>query len=356
MFDSMSNDSSARDGYNHVITNFILRKLRQEGGLPTPDAGHRGANMKSNYMLLIVIIVTVSVILAIVLPKYNRDLSAARATVDAIGSQVFSSSFGDIEYLLEGEGPVVLVSHGVTGGIDQGKWITSTLGGGCRYLYVSRFGYLQSAMPDVPSPAKQAAAYVELLDHLGIDSVFVIGNSAGGTSLYHFAHDYPGRCRGMILQSSVVPGDTKPLPPRFLMKAVFGSDFIYWSSVRLFGKSMSAMFIPKEVFNSLSEGERKTMISSLYLSSLPVSSRTTGILFDMYVSNLAIDETFPFEEISVPTLVVHAKDDPAPPYSGAVMVSERIPGCRLVSVETGGHLLIGHEEEIRAAVSEFIGR
>ena len=41
-----------------------------------------------------------------------------------------------MEYLLEDEGPVVLVSHGVTGGIDQGKWITSTLGGGCRYLYV----------------------------------------------------------------------------------------------------------------------------------------------------------------------------------------------------------------------------
>ena len=74
------------------------------------------------------------------------------------------------------------------------------------------------------------------------------------------------RQRGMIQQSSVVPGDTKPLPPRFLMKAVFGSDFIYWSSVSLFGKSMSAMFILEEVFNSLSEGERKAMISSLYLA------------------------------------------------------------------------------------------
>jgi pimeloyl-ACP methyl ester carboxylesterase len=307
-------------------------------------------------MLLIIIFVIVSLLLAIVIPKYSRDLSAAKAAVDRIGSQVFNSSFGDMEYLLEGEGPVVLVSHGITGGIDQGKWITSTLGGGCRYLYVSRFGYLRTAMPEDPSPAKQAAAYVELLDHLGIDSVFVIGNSAGGTSLYHFAHDYPGRCRGMILQSSVVPGDTKPLPPRFVMQAVFGSDSIYWSSVRLFGTSMSRMFIPKEVIMSMSEEERKTMISRIYLSSLPISARTKGILFDMYVSNIAIDETFPFEEISVPSLVIHAKDDPAPPYSGAVLVSERIPGCRLVSVESGGHLMIGHEEEIRDAVREFVGQ
>ncbi len=307
-------------------------------------------------MLLLVILVIAAGLLVVAISRYSRDLSAAKAAMDHIGSQTFNSSFGDIEYLLEGEGPVVLVSHGVTGGIDQGKWITSTLGGGCRYLYVSRFGYMRSAMPADPSPAKQAAAYVELLDHLKIDSVFVIGNSAGGTSLYHFAHDYPGRCRGMILQSSVVPGNTKSLPPRFIMKAVFGSDFIYWTSVRLFGKSMSRMFIPKEVFMSLTEDEQKKLISNIYLSALPISVRTKGILFDMYVSNLSIDETFPFEEISVPVLVVHAKDDPAPPYAGAVLISERIPCCRLVSVDTGGHLLIGHEEEIRAAIHEFVGQ
>ena len=158
----------------------------------------------------------------------------------------------------------------------------------------------------------------------------------------------------MILQSSVVPGNTKALPPRFLMNAIFGSDFIYWSSVRLFGRSMSRMFIPKEVFTSLSEDEQQRLISDIYLSAMPISARTKGILFDMYVSNLSIDETFPFEEISVPVLVVHAKDDPAPPYAGAVLISNRIPGCRLVSVDTGGHLLIGHEEEIRDAVRDFI--
>jgi len=27
-----------------------------------------------------------------------------------------------------------------------------------------------------------------------------------------------------------------------------------------------------------------------------------------------------------------------------------------VSVDTGGHLLIGHEEEIRAAIHEFVGQ
>jgi len=338
----------------HVITNFIQRKHRLEGGTHSRRRA-KGTNMKRKSMLLIIIFVVLTVLLAVVISRYSKGLAAARSALNRIESQIFSSSFGDIEYLLEGEGPVVLVSHGITGGIDQGKFITSTLGGGYRFLYVSRFGYMRSAMPDTPSSGKQAEAYRELIDHLGLDSIYVIGNSAGGPSLYHFAHDYPDRCSGMILQSSVVPGDTKPLPPKFIMKTIFGSDFIYWSSVRLFGTSMSRMFIPKEVLMSVPKDERKKMISNIFLSSLPISVRTEGILFDMYISNLSIDETFPFEEISVPALVVHAKDDPAPPYAGAVMVSERTPGCRLVSIETGGHLMVGHEEEVRNAIRSFIG-
>jgi len=55
-------------------------------------------------------------------------------------------------------------------------------------------------------------------------------------------------------------------------------------------------------------------------------------------------------------LVVHAKDDPAPPYAGVVLLSERIPDCKLVSVDTGGHLLTGHGADIRDAIREFIGQ
>ena len=63
-------------------------------------------------MLLIIIFVVLSGLLAVVFTRFSKDLSAAKADLAQIGSQIFSSSFGDIEYLIEGEGPVVLVSHG----------------------------------------------------------------------------------------------------------------------------------------------------------------------------------------------------------------------------------------------------
>jgi pimeloyl-ACP methyl ester carboxylesterase len=103
-----------------------------------------------------------------------------------------------MEYRLAGEGPTVLVSHGVNGGLDHGMRLTKSgsvavLGAGYRFLYVSRFGYLRSALPKQATARLQAAAYQELLDHLGIDQVYLFGNSAGGPSTMWFAIDYPER-------------------------------------------------------------------------------------------------------------------------------------------------------------------
>ena len=142
---------------------------------------------------------------AVVYVSFHRDVRAARARIEQIPSQVYASKFGDIEYLLAGEGPTVLISHGVTGGVDQGMRLAGgqfdQFGNGYRFLYVSRFGYLKSALPKDASARLQAAAYKELLDHLGIVEVFVYGNSAGAPSAMWFAADYPDRTRGLVLSS-----------------------------------------------------------------------------------------------------------------------------------------------------------
>ena len=56
----------------------------------------------------------------------NRDINAARNRLADISSGVYSSTYGDIQYSVVGEGPVILVSHGVTGGIDQGCSLPTT--------------------------------------------------------------------------------------------------------------------------------------------------------------------------------------------------------------------------------------
>jgi pimeloyl-ACP methyl ester carboxylesterase len=87
---------------------------------------------------------------------------------------------------------------------------------------------------------------------------------------------------------------------------------------------------------------------------LPVSPRADGALFDMYVSNPDINTGYPLEEIAVPVLIINAIDDPLALYDNARAMAERIPGAKLVTVESGGHMLLGHGDEIQAAVAEFL--
>lgn len=41
-------------------------------------------------------------------------------------------------------------------------------------------------------------------------------------------------------------------------------------------------------------------------------------------------------------------------YPGSQYIAGRIPNAKLVSFETGSHLLIGHGEEAKAAIREFM--
>ena len=87
---------------------------------------------------------------------------------------------------------------------------------------------------------------------------------------------------------------------------------------------------------------------------LPVKPRSDGALFDMYVSNLDVNTGYPLEEIGVPVLIVNAVDDPLTLYRNARSAAERIPGAKLVTIEDGGHMMLGHEERIRSEIAAFL--
>jgi pimeloyl-ACP methyl ester carboxylesterase len=86
----------------------------------------------------------------------------------------------------------------------------------------------------------------------------------------------------------------------------------------------------------------------------PLKPRREGAVFDGFVSNLAADR-FPLEEIAVPTLVINARDDTSfAPYRFAAKATHRIPGAKLVSIESGGHWFMGHDANVREAIGAFV--
>lgn len=278
----------------------------------------------------------------------NRDVSAARNRLAGIPSEVYSSTYGEIEYYLDGDGPVVLVSHGVTGGIDQGMFLASNFfGADHRFLYVSRFGYLKSSLPEDASARLQAAAYKDLLDHLGIEQAFLFGNSAGGPSTMWFAIDYAERTKGLILHSSAGPGPNDEFPPNLL----FRFNFPYWAAIKAAPNMILGFLLPNEIRSTISHEEKSSIINDVFLAGLPITERTKGVIFDNGVSTPSVND-IPLEQVAAPVLILQAEDDPREREAGHAM-AERIPENDFVGL-TGGHLLLRQDERVRTEIAAFI--
>ena len=311
-------------------------------------------NLKLGWLVAAALVIAIVVIAALVYARFRRDMRAARGRLQSGGSQVIETDCGPIEYATFGKGTPVLVVHGILGGFDQGLVIArGNVGPGFRSIVPSRFGYLGTPLPEGASPAGQADAFACLLDALGIQQAAVLGTSAGGTSALQFALRHPDRCAALVLFCSAAPGETEAaLPPGPLVKVIFESDFVFWLMTTYFRSSLTSMMgVPKGFALT---PEYKADVAEVMGTILPVNPRSDGAVFDMFVSNPDVNTGYPLEKIRVPVLIVNAVDDPLTLYKNAQSAAERISGAKLVTIEDGGHMMLGHEERVRAEIVAFL--
>ncbi|HEU4689878.1 MAG TPA: alpha/beta fold hydrolase [Vicinamibacterales bacterium] len=279
--------------------------------------------------------------------RYRRDMNAARARLAAVERHVVSTQWGAVEYAEQGHGDPVLVAHGIFHNCVGGLLEVRDLFTDRRVIAPSRFGYLGSSMPPNATPAAQADAFAALLDRLGIDQIDVIGCSAGATSALQLALRHPKRVKHLAIVVGNLPGSPTAVvqPP----SAKFQTQFVMWA-LRTFARSTMIRMVaavPKE-FVMTSEDARyvNEFIDSLF----PVS--TDGFIFDAFVSNADVND-YKLEAISVPTLIAHTKDDQLASHDASKRAAERIPGARFLSLESGGHLVLGQHQKGRDELARF---
>jgi len=292
---------------------------------------------------------------------YRRDLTVARTRV-ATGSQVALTPCGPIEYASAGAGPPVLVVHGAGGGFDQGLDIGAPLvAQGFRVIAMSRFGYLRTPMPADASAVAQADAHRCLLDALNIPRAAIVGVSAGAPSAVLFALRHPERCGALVLLSPAIfvprangaPSVKTPGGTEFLIDTALRSDFLFWLAEHAGRRAVihSLLGTPPELVDHASAADL-AKVNAVIEHLLPVSARRLGLINDGHVVSAL--ERYPLEQIAVPTLALSAADDLYKTYDGAQYTAAHVTGATFIGYATGGHLWVGHADEVTSTVAGFV--
>jgi pimeloyl-ACP methyl ester carboxylesterase len=281
--------------------------------------------------------------------RYRRDLNAARARLSAVERHVISTRWGAVEYAERGYGDPVLVVHGIFHNCVGGLLSVRHLFLDRRVISPSRFGYLGSSMPQPnATPATQADVFATLLDALDIGQVDVIGLSAGATSALQLALRHPQKVKHLALLVGNLPGSPTAVVQPSWTKRV-NRQPIMWA-LRTFAPSTMARLVAAVPKGFAMTSEDAQFVNEFIESLFPV--RPEGLDFDLYISNADVND-YNLEALSVPTLIVHTKDDQLASHEASRRAAERIPDARFVSLESGGHLMLGQTEIIRNELTDF---
>ena len=289
---------------------------------------------------------------------FSRDLGASRRRVSG-RSALVGTRLGALEFAIAGRGPPLMMIHGTGGGFDQGlSFAARVIDRGHRIIAPSRFGYLRSAFPPDPSSENQADMLVELMDHLGVAKLPVAGGSAGALSAIQMALRHPDRCSGLILlvpAANVRGHDPVEMSPaqQFMVERLLASDFLYWSALNTMpDRLVGTLLATDPALHATVSPEERRRAYRILEEIMPISARTRGLENDARLagSPARVD----FTRIPVPTLVISAEDDRFGTAATARDIAGAIPDSRLIVFPSGGHIWLGHDDDVAREIAGFV--
>lgn len=288
-------------------------------------------------------------------------------------SSIATTSVGPVEYVLVGEGPVIVAIHGVLGGYDQALFaIREFVDQGFSILAFSRPGYLRTPLSAGDTFEKQADVIAALLDTLEIEKAAIIGSSAGGPVALHFASRYPNRTLALCLICAVtqqyIPEDSRGLS---ILKRVLDSELSLDFSAWLFdiltryrpSYSLKQMFKENAILESKQVGDCVKQVidfpsqvewyKEFVRTACPLSPRKIG--HDNDFEQLAQVNIPEIGNIQAPTLIIHGTIDRVVPFSHAEFAST-ISNSTLYSLEDIGHIVWfgSHVDQMKRNILEFL--
>jgi pimeloyl-ACP methyl ester carboxylesterase len=273
------------------------------------------------------------------------------ATMDNVCQRRYDSPTGLIEFCDVGSGLPVLYFHGTGAGNDAAVLLEQELiASGCRLIVPNRPGYSRTALGPRGSVSYCTTLAVELIDHLNLDRVAVLGTSGGGMPAAAFARLYPDRTAALVLQCAQAHrwDHIRWLPKGlgrglFLFRHSACHPFLRWYN-RLHAWSMARH--PVSCLRAMSgsrlpylEGDATVLQTIRELTRLTAAcaAQPRGIENDWAI--LVGHNGIRTGSIVCPTLIVHDREDPLVPFAHAEWSRTSIADSQLLDICAGGHLI-----------------
>ncbi len=279
---------------------------------------------------------------------------------------------GDLSlaYQVFGEGPIDLVvassfvSNVELGwGLPEVKAWYDQLSSFCRVLLFDKAGVgLSDPVPKVRSLDDRAIEIEAVMEAAGFDTGVLMGMSEGGPASILFAAMRPDRVRSLILIGTfaVFPlggWDDLDRSPDEICERLRGTlgDAYTPSTEQLagifrMGPMVRASWGTGETLHIL----LPSLKSLAQLGMMERMSASPGMARATVEALFRIDVRSVLATIAVPTLVIHATDDPVPVQGGRYL-ADHIPGARLLEVHGHDHApFLTDPDRICATIEEFL--
>ena len=180
--------------------------------------------------------------------------------------------------------------------------------------------------------------------------IALLGISQGAAACIAYAVRHPERVSGMVLYGGYAQGYYHRGNPDAVReyKVIIDACRVGWGKDNpSFRQLFTSRFIPEGTAEQLA-----------WFNELCRKTTTGDIAADLLEQRARLNVTDLLEQVRVPTLVIHAREDAVVAFSAGRFLASRIPGAQFVELQSKNHVLLEDEPawpRFKEAVLEFFG-
>ena len=246
----------------------------------------------------------------------------------------------EVTYRMGGEGPVVLLIHGMAG--SSSTWVPALehLAPHVTYIAPDLPGHGRSAKPRSDYSLGAHASFLrDLLVTLGHERATIVGQSLGGGVAMQFAYQFPQRVERLALVGAGGLGEE--VNPVLRLLALPGVDLLLPFVFQPWIRELSRLAGEWTKYIGMEPTTATTEMWRAYASLTDPETRSAFVhtlkaVIDHRGQRVSAHDKLYLAQ-DLPTLIVWGSDDPIIPVSHAQAALESLPGSRVEILEGLGH-------------------